>query len=101
MQQGTKSPDLPQDRAEKTATIQSEVNAVIDIMQDNIEKAVKRGENLESLHSKTQNLEAGAFKFKKGATKLQHNMDFKLKLIIGIIVIGAIGVLSYVILTTR
>ncbi|KAJ3212620.1 hypothetical protein HDU83_006274 [Entophlyctis luteolus] len=63
----------------KTAAIQSEVNVVIGVMQENIDKAMKRGEKLESLHNKTQSLEAGAAKFKKGATKVYNNMWWKLQ----------------------
>ncbi|KAJ3013856.1 UNVERIFIED_CONTAM: hypothetical protein HDU68_000518, partial [Siphonaria sp. JEL0065] len=61
-------------RVDKAAAIQSEVGEVIGIMQNNIEKAVKRGEKLESLHSKTEELRDGATIFKKGATKIQNDM---------------------------
>ncbi|ORY44511.1 hypothetical protein BCR33DRAFT_224398 [Rhizoclosmatium globosum] len=73
MQQVSPSPS----RANKAAAIQNEVNEVIGVMQNNIEKAVKRGENLESLQNKTSDLRDGAVKFKKGAVKIQNEMWWK------------------------
>ncbi|KAJ3083389.1 hypothetical protein HDU99_010254 [Rhizoclosmatium hyalinum] len=98
MQQVSPSPS----RANKAAAIQNEVNEVIGVMQNNIEKAVKRGENLESLQNKTSDLRDGAVKFKKGAVKIQNEMwwkNLKLQLIIAAIVISIVGVVGYAIYT--
>ncbi|KAI8616399.1 synaptobrevin-domain-containing protein [Chytriomyces sp. MP71] len=97
----TPNPQGDQSHAHKAAEIQSEVNEVIDIMQDNIEKAVKRGEKLESINNKAEHLREGATMFKKKAVKLHDDMwwkDFKTKLVlamIGLVVIGLIGWLVY------
>ncbi|KAI9333426.1 synaptobrevin, partial [Obelidium mucronatum] len=86
-------------QAQKAAAIQSEVGEVINIMQNNIEKAVKRGEKLESLHTKTEELRDGATIFKKGATKIQNDMwwkNMKLNLILGSGAIVAFGILGFI-----
>jgi vesicle-associated membrane protein 4 len=50
------------------------VDEVIGVMQNNIEKVIKRGENLESLQNKTDDLQQGALQFKKGANKIKGQM---------------------------
>ncbi|KAJ3126389.1 hypothetical protein HK098_007587 [Nowakowskiella sp. JEL0407] len=74
----------------KTSNVQAQVDEVIGIMSNNIEKVVARGEKLESLQNKTDDLQQGALQFKRGATKVRRQMwwkDLKLKLIIVAIVI--------------
>ncbi|KNC98416.1 uncharacterized protein SPPG_06120 [Spizellomyces punctatus DAOM BR117] len=75
---------------QKTAQVQNQVDEVIGIMHNNIEKVMARGERLESLQNKTDDLQQGALQFKRGATKVRRQMwwkDLKLKLIIAAIVI--------------
>jgi vesicle-associated membrane protein 4 len=72
----------------KTQQVQKEVDDVIGIMHTNIEKVVQRGEKLESLQSKTDDLQQGALQFKRGATTIRRQMwwkDLKFKIMIGII----------------
>ncbi|KAJ3029126.1 UNVERIFIED_CONTAM: hypothetical protein HDU68_000081 [Siphonaria sp. JEL0065] len=74
----------------KAATVQNQVNEVIGMMHNNIEKVMARGEKLESLQNKTDDLQQGALQFKKGANKVRGQMwwkDLKMKLIIAAIVI--------------
>ncbi|KAJ1558968.1 hypothetical protein HK096_002064, partial [Nowakowskiella sp. JEL0078] len=52
----------------RTAQVQAQVDEVIGIMSNNIEKVVQRGEKLESLQNKTDDLQQGALQFKRGAT---------------------------------
>ncbi|TPX66570.1 hypothetical protein SpCBS45565_g04391 [Spizellomyces sp. 'palustris'] len=75
---------------QKTAQVQNQVDEVIGIMHNNIEKVMARGERLDSLQNKTDDLQQGALQFKRGATKVRRQMwwkDLKLKLIIAAIVI--------------
>jgi vesicle-associated membrane protein 4 len=44
------------------------------MMHKNIEKVVARGEKLESLQNKTDDLQQGALQFKKGANKIKGQM---------------------------
>ncbi|TPX33880.1 hypothetical protein SmJEL517_g03339 [Synchytrium microbalum] len=74
----------------KTGQVQAQVDEVVGIMQNNIEKVMQRGEKLESLQNKTDDLQQGALQFKRGATKVRRQMwwkDLKLKIIIAVIVI--------------
>ncbi|KAJ3363560.1 hypothetical protein GGF32_003932 [Allomyces javanicus] len=73
----------------KTKQVQAQVNEVVGIMQNNIEKVMERGEKLDSLATKTEDLQQSSLQFKKGATKVRKAMwwkDLKLKLMIAAIV---------------
>ncbi|CDR87243.1 probable synaptobrevin (v-SNARE) homolog present on post-Golgi vesicles [Sporisorium scitamineum] len=71
----------------KTARIHSEVDNTISIMRDNINKVNERGENLNSLQDKTDNLAVSAQGFRRGANRVRKQMwwkDMKMRIIIGI-----------------
>ena len=72
-----------------------EVNAKLsktkEIMSDNIEKVLDRGEKIELLVDKTDNLHQQAFRFAKSSTQLKRQyqwQDLKCKLITGAAVLG-------------
>ncbi|KAJ3381639.1 SNAP receptor, synaptobrevin [Lobulomyces angularis] len=57
---------------------------------------MERGEKLDSLQTKTDDLQQGALQFKKGATKVRKQMwwkDLKLKLVIAGIILVIIAVI--------
>ncbi|KAJ3109580.1 hypothetical protein HDU96_007183 [Phlyctochytrium bullatum] len=87
----------------KTAEIQAQVDEVIHVMHNNIEKVIGRGEKLDSLQNKTDDLQQGALQFKRGAAKVKSQMwwkDLKLKLIIAGIVIVVLIVIIVPLVTT-
>lgn len=49
----------PQGSPSKSSEVQGQVDEVIGIMHNNIEKVVNRGEKLESLQNKTDDLQQG------------------------------------------
>ncbi|KAJ9479960.1 Synaptobrevin-like protein [Pseudozyma hubeiensis] len=71
----------------KTARIHSEIDNTISIMRDNINKVNERGENLNSLQDKTDNLAVSAQGFRRGANRVRKQMwwkDMKMRIIIAI-----------------
>ncbi|KAJ3272838.1 hypothetical protein HK104_004383, partial [Borealophlyctis nickersoniae] len=87
----------------KSAAVQNQVDEVIGIMHNNIEKVMARGEKLESLQNKTDDLQQGALQFKRGATKVRRQMwwkDLKLKLIIAGVVIVILIVIIVPVVTS-
>ncbi|KAI9106006.1 synaptobrevin [Phlyctochytrium arcticum] len=77
----------------KTAQVQSQVDDVVGIMQDNINKAMQRGEHLDSLQTKTDDLQNSSLQFKRGANRVRKQMwwkDMKMKLILAAIVVAII-----------
>ncbi|KNE64586.1 hypothetical protein AMAG_09944 [Allomyces macrogynus ATCC 38327] len=75
----------------KTSAIQAQVNEVVGIMQQNIEKVMERGERLDTLQTKTEDLSQSANQFRRGATKVRKQMwwkNMKLKIIVFLIVVA-------------
>jgi vesicle-associated membrane protein 4 len=73
----------------KTAAVQGQVDEVIGIMNNNIEKVMARGERLETLQNKTDDLQQGAMQFKRGATKVRREMCVSLLCVwVGVVVMS-------------
>jgi vesicle-associated membrane protein 4 len=60
-----------------TGEVQQQVDEVIGIMHTNIEKVVQRGEKLDTLQNKTEELQNGALSFKKTSTDIKNEMWWK------------------------
>lgn len=76
----------------RTLEIQQQVNDTVDIMRDNLNKVAERGERLDSIQDKADNLAVSAQGFRRGANRVRKQMwwkDMKMRLciVIGIIVI--------------
>ncbi|KAJ7220585.1 synaptobrevin [Mycena pura] len=70
----------------KTAAIQAQIDDTVDIMRENITKVAERGERLDALQDKTDNLAVSAQGFRRGANRVRKNMwwkDMKMRIIIG------------------
>ncbi|KAJ3223887.1 hypothetical protein HDU81_008841, partial [Chytriomyces hyalinus] len=81
----------------KVNTVQNQVDEVVNLMSDNIAKVVQRGENLEQLQNKTDDLQQSAMQFKKGASAVRKEMwwkDMKMKMILG----GVLAVIVIIII---
>ncbi|ORX77838.1 synaptobrevin, partial [Basidiobolus meristosporus CBS 931.73] len=78
--------------------VQQQVDEVVNIMQDNVNRVMERGERLDTLNNKAEDLENGALQFRRGANRVRKNMwwkNFRLKLIIiAIVVIILLVVIS-------
>ncbi|CDO55570.1 similar to Saccharomyces cerevisiae YOR327C SNC2 v-SNARE involved in the fusion between Golgi-derived secretory vesicles with the plasma membrane [Geotrichum candidum] len=76
----------------KTADIQNQIDGTVGVMRDNINKMVERGEQLDNIQDKTDNLAQAAQGFRKGANRVRKDMwwkDMKMRmcLIAGVIII--------------
>lgn len=71
----------------KTAAIQAQIDDTVGIMRENITKVAERGERLDSLQDKTDNLAVSAQGFRRGANRVRKNMwwkEMKMRIIIGV-----------------
>uniref|UniRef100_A0A8C5D2E6 V-SNARE coiled-coil homology domain-containing protein n=1 Tax=Gouania willdenowi TaxID=441366 RepID=A0A8C5D2E6_GOUWI len=71
--------------------VQSQVDEVIDVMQENISKVIERGERLDDLQDKSESLSDNASAFSSRAKQLHRRMwwrDMKMKMIIALVVIA-------------
>uniref|UniRef100_A0A3Q3J908 V-SNARE coiled-coil homology domain-containing protein n=1 Tax=Monopterus albus TaxID=43700 RepID=A0A3Q3J908_MONAL len=71
--------------------VQSQVDEVIDVMQENISKVIERGERLDDLQDKSESLSDNASAFSSRAKQLHRRMwwrDMKMKMIIALVVVA-------------
>jgi len=79
---------VPSDRLQ---TLNNQVSEVKSILTQNIEKVLERGERLDDLMAKTEDLEAGALQFRTTGRRVARKMwwkNIKMMLILGIVVGG-------------
>ncbi|CAO3681743.1 unnamed protein product [Umbelopsis vinacea] len=80
----------------KTTKVRQEVDQVINIMQDNIDRVVDRGANLSQLQSKTDDLQATTGQFRRSAVQVRKRMwwkDMKWRIVIVFTVLVIIGII--------
>ncbi|KAL7412400.1 synaptobrevin-domain-containing protein [Mrakia frigida] len=71
----------------KTAAIQKQIDETQDVMRENIQRVAERGERLDALQDKTDNLAVSAQGFRRGANRVRKAMwwkDTKMKIIIAV-----------------
>ena len=69
-----------------------EIQGAVDVMRSNLQKAGERGERLDNLQDKTDNLATSAQGFRRGANRVRKQMwwkDMKMRIciIVGIIIL--------------
>ncbi|KAJ3011595.1 UNVERIFIED_CONTAM: Vesicle-associated membrane protein 4, partial [Siphonaria sp. JEL0065] len=73
----------------KVQAIQDQVDSVINVMNNNLEKVVNRGENLNEMQTKAEGLQNEALLFKNNAREVRKKMwwkDVKMQLILAAII---------------
>ncbi|KAK5991122.1 Synaptobrevin-like protein [Cladobotryum mycophilum] len=94
----------PQEQT-KTGVLQGEINKTLDVMNENMRKVAQRGQNLDELRDKTDNLAESAHDFRRGANRVRKQMwwkDMKMRvcLVVGIIILLIVIIVPAVV-TTR
>ncbi|KAF4124464.1 vesicle-associated membrane protein 4, partial [Geosmithia morbida] len=82
----------------RTQALQAQIDDTVGVMRDNINKVSQRGERLDSLQDKTDNLAMSAQGFRRGANRVRKQMwwkDVKMRicLVVGIIILLLIIIL--------
>ncbi|KAF7647115.1 hypothetical protein LDENG_00177280 [Lucifuga dentata] len=81
----------------KMAQVQGQVNEVKVILKDNINKVLERGDKLDDLIGKTDDLQASADTFQRTSTRVARKYwwkNIKMMIIIGVIVVIIIVLIS-------
>eukprot|EP01035_Chromulina_nebulosa_P026774 gene26774-35095_t len=63
--------------ADTIGRVQSQIDTVKDVMIENIDRVLERGEKIELLVDKTDRLNQQAFKFEKSSRTLKHSMYYR------------------------
>ncbi|XP_053196044.1 vesicle-associated membrane protein 8 isoform X2 [Scomber japonicus] len=82
--------EAPAPSGSKLDQVQGQVNEVKVILKDNINKVLERGDRLDDLIGKTDDLQASADSFQKTSTRVARKYwwkNVKLMIIIGVIVV--------------
>uniref|UniRef100_A0A4W3HMR9 Si:ch73-234b20.5 n=1 Tax=Callorhinchus milii TaxID=7868 RepID=A0A4W3HMR9_CALMI len=86
---------------DKLSDLQDQVDDVSGIMRQNIDKVLERGEKLDDLIVKTDDLQATADSFQKTSTKIARKMWWKnTKMMVIILVITAIVITLIILFAT-
>ncbi|KAH7362269.1 synaptobrevin-domain-containing protein [Plectosphaerella cucumerina] len=91
---------------QRTQALQAQIDDTVGVMRENINKVSQRGERLDALQDKTDNLAVSAQGFRRGANRVRKQMwwkDMKMRmcLIIGIIILLVIIIVPTVIATKK
>lgn len=73
--------------SDRIRSVQGEIDQVKDVMVHNVERILNRGERIELLVDKTENMSQQAFAFRKRSTQLRRQMwwkNIKLLMIMGV-----------------
>ncbi|KAK1837120.1 synaptobrevin [Podospora conica] len=71
----------------RTQALQAQIDDTVGVMRDNINKVSQRGERLDHLQNKTDDLAASAQGFRRGANRVRKQMwwkDMKMRIWLGI-----------------
>jgi len=88
----------------RIANIQAEIDTTVGIMRDNINKTNDRGQNLNQLQDKTNDLSQSAQGFRRGANRVRKQMwwkDFRMKICIGVGIVVLLAVIIVPIVVTK
>jgi len=83
--------------ADRINRVRGEIDEVKSVMVHNIEKVLERGERIELLVDKTENLNNSAFKFKKSSTQLKRAMWWKNVKIMVILAVVILAIIYFVV----
>lgn len=85
-----KGPSPPRMANDKVGRVQGQVDEVVNIMQDNIGRVMDRGDRLEDLRDKSDDLASNADMFRMKARTLSSNMwwrECKMRIILAVVII--------------
>ncbi|EHY57492.1 Vesicle membrane receptor protein (v-SNARE) [Exophiala dermatitidis] len=89
---------------QRTAALQAQIDDTVGVMRENINKVSQRGERLDSLQDKTDNLAVSAQGFRRGANRVRKQMwwkDMKMRMCIiaGIIILLVVIIVPAVVVS--
>ncbi|KAK4458277.1 putative synaptobrevin [Cladorrhinum samala] len=90
----------------RTQALKQQIDETVDVMRQNMTKASQRGEHLDRLRDKTDDLANSAQDFRRGANQVRKKMwwkDMKMRiwLILGIVALLAIIIIPTVVVTKK
>ncbi|KAH6605186.1 synaptobrevin [Trichoderma cornu-damae] len=98
------TPDAHGEDGSKTGNLQRQIDETVKVMHENMNKVAQRGQNLDALQDKTNNLAESAQDFRRGANRVRKQMwwkDMKMRvcIVIGIILLLVVIIVPSVVAT--
>ncbi|XP_078492816.1 vesicle-associated membrane protein 7-like [Ciona intestinalis] len=90
--------DFNKGKGDQLSTMQNQVGEVTGIMRQNIEKVIERGDKLDDLVDKTEDLQAGAATFKVTAKRIQRKYFWQNKKMLIIIIVIVLIIITLIVL---
>ncbi|RNF01567.1 putative vesicle-associated membrane protein [Trypanosoma rangeli] len=81
---------------DKITALNDDINQVVDVMMDNMDKVLARGDRIDTLHEKSNTLADQAEQFKQRSTQLKRNMCLK-NLKLTLMIAGVVGIVILII----
>ncbi|EKF98574.1 vesicle-associated membrane protein, putative [Trypanosoma cruzi] len=81
---------------DKITALNDDINQVVDVMMDNMDKVLARGDRVDTLHEKSNTLADQAEQFKQRSTQLKRSMCLK-NVKLTLMIIGTVGVVILII----
>ncbi|XP_013072811.1 vesicle-associated membrane protein 3-like isoform X2 [Biomphalaria glabrata] len=88
-------------RTDNLDHLQNEVSEVTSLLKDNVEKVLQRGERIDTLQSRSEDLENNSTQFKRAAVQIKKKMwwkNCKMACILGSVIFLIIAIIIIVIL---
>ncbi|KAK7201826.1 Qc-SNARE protein [Novymonas esmeraldas] len=82
---------------DKITALNDDINQVVDVMMDNMDKVLARGDRIDTLHEKSSTLADQAQQFQQRSTELKRNLCMK-NLKLTLMIVGAVIVVIIIIL---
>ncbi|RFU80477.1 synaptobrevin [Trichoderma arundinaceum] len=98
------TPDAHGEDGTKTGNLQRQIDETVKVMHENMNKVAQRGQNLDALQDKTNNLAESAQDFRRGANRVRKQMwwkDMKMRvcIVVGIILLLVVIIVPSVVAT--
>lgn len=93
----------PAGRTDKLDHLESDVSEVTHLLRENVEKVIDRGEKIDDLQTRSEDLQAGSHYFSRRANQVRRKMcwqNCKMNIIIALVVLGVIIVIVLIVLFT-
>lgn len=90
---------------QRTAALQAQIDDTVGVMRENINKVSQRGERLDALQDKTDNLAVSAQGFRRGANRVRKQMwwkDMKMRIcLVAVIIILIVVIVVPAVIATK
>ncbi|KAK7098740.1 vesicle-associated membrane protein 4-like [Littorina saxatilis] len=90
-------------RTENLGRLEADVSEVTHLLKDNVEKVIERGERIDDLQTRSEELQSGSHHFSRRATQVRRKMcwqNCRMNCIIAFVILGILAVIAIIVVVT-